>query len=137
MKNNKAFPIVLGFFLGACFAGSNVYARTDFDKMKELEAKEIGVSDDEKINITLKPNAVYTGLGLRDPFEDWVNKTDVSDLGGNKKAAEEQPLPELKVQGVILGPVTQAIINNKFVKPNDVIDGVTILSKMRERSLAF
>jgi hypothetical protein len=133
MKNNKAFSIVLGFFLVACFGRNTVYARTDFDKMKELETKEKGVPDDEKITITLKPSAAYTASGLRDPFEDWVNKTDVSEIGISRKTEEEKPLPELKVQGVIIGRVTQAIINNKFVKPNDVIDGVTIVSIDREK----
>lgn len=75
-----------------------------------------------------RPSAQYTQETLRDPFEPYLEKEDTGPKETKKEAAAAA-LPELKVQGIIWGSnMPLAIINNKVIKKDDLIEGARIVS---------
>lgn len=92
-----------------------------------------------------RPTVEYKAEGLEDPFESKEEKAEQKDTP--KRTAPERPLPEFKIQGIIWGgPIPQAIINEKVLKLNDIIEearivgigkeGVTVIFDGREYKIA-
>jgi len=77
----------------------------------------------------LRPEVEYRAGALRDPMEPYLNKEDANPTPKKQEAAAAEPvLPALVIQGVMWGlddPL--AIINNKVVRKDDVIQGVRII----------
>jgi hypothetical protein len=93
-----------------------------------------------------KPKKEYEADDLRDPFRGYEEKQEQPTESQTPSGVTEEPLPNLEVQGIIWGgSIKQAIINNKVVKPGDMIDnikildinkdGITVLFNNRERNL--
>jgi len=94
-----------------------------------------------------KPKKEYEAGDLRDPFRGYEEKREKPTESQTPSGKVEEPLPNLEVQGIIWGgSIKQAIINNKVVKPGDMIgnikildinkDSVTVLFNNRERNLS-
>jgi hypothetical protein len=95
-----------------------------------------------------KPKKEYGADDSRDPFRGYEEKQEQPPEPQTPLTTMiEEPLPNLEVQGIIWGgSIKQAIINNKIVKPGDMIDnikildinkdGITVLFSNRERNLS-
>lgn len=144
MKNNPIMIIFgLGVFLTGLFSSNSFAApKMDFTSSKLLEGEEIAkkASVPDKANKedrVIRPVVVYSGQGLRDPFEPLVieKKEEIA-----KEAPKEviKPLPPLQVQGLLWGgDFPQAIINNKVVKVGDSLGEVKITAISKEGVTVF
>lgn len=89
--------------------------------------------------IQLRPGAEYISAGARDPFEPYLKKEDVNPAQPQEEKKEEvvNP-PALAVQGVMWGSDTPlAIVNNRVVKKDDVIDGARVVDINKDGVTVF
>lgn len=126
IKDMKTYPklvfylsvVILAFssFIKVSFA-----AHREFEAIKELQAMEKSGSR-EIIDI---PEVEYTAEGMRNPFQGYIEQTEVIRADST---AEEVVLPSFNIQGVVWGgDVPQAIINDKVVKVGDVLSDAKII----------
>jgi len=79
---------------------------------------------DKESEIITRPRMEYKASDLKDPFQS--PKEEKQQVAQVK--AQEKPLPQLVIQGIVWGgSFPQAIINNKVVKIGDTIEEVRII----------
>jgi len=128
MENKIKYLILAAFALTASFGRANAL---DIDPAAPKMVSEDNLEDAglaKPAKILERPNVQYEASGLRNPFEQPAIGGD-----GEGQPREEEPLPELIVQGLIWeGDPKQAIINNKVVKLGDNIENVDIVEIDKE-----
>lgn len=132
---NKVCIVTEALFITAFIFG---LFRTDlFAAWLDTQIKELGDLEKREqaapIENIVRPKPEYKAEGLRNPFqspfyEPVAEKPSKKQAAGVEAKEIEKPLPSLKVQGVIWGgSFPQAIINDKVVKVEDVIEGASII----------
>ena len=143
MKKNIFMAI---FWLSVCLAGANLsplfaQPKFDFTPPKTIEEDEITKKESVPVNTNkaeevTRPKVVYSGEGLKDPFEPSLIKK--KEEGRREARVEPKALPDMKVQGLLWGGIfPQAIINNKVVKVGDSIGEVRITGINKEGITVF
>jgi len=126
-KKMKKYPkFILCLYAGIwvfSFSANVAFAiHQEFEAIKELQAME----KSDPLEVIDMPIVEYTAEGMRNPFQGYIEQTDVINVGSTSE--EEVSLPAFEVQGVVWGgDVPQAIINNKIVKTGDVLSDAKIL----------
>lgn len=103
------------------------------------EAQNLKAAEQEGVPATFEvPQVEYNATGLRDPFKPEPVGEEAVVENITDRHFERQPLPPLKVQGIVWGGVIpQAIINNQVVKIGDLISGVRVVDIKRNGITVF
>ena len=122
MKMTKSIIIILvAFFL----LPLSLYAASLDDFIDQRESSDATAYQPSPA--IERPKINYSSENMRDPFKDLlIKKAEISTDAQQQIAAA--PLPQLTVQGVIWGEKAPlAIINNKVLKENDIVEGATVI----------
>ncbi len=105
-------------FVGSLFATEEKKA----EALKKMETEEY-ISP--AITAIQRPSVFYSGENLRDPFLTALPQ----ELSTVIQDKEQVKLPDLTIQGIILGPrFSQVIINNKVLRVGEQVSNVSVSS---------
>ncbi len=108
--------------------------RAEFEMIKKIEDAE----RPQQVEVIVRPKIEYDAQGLRDPFKGAVREEKVAPEETRVPETQENPPPQLTIQGIIWGgPFPLGIINNKVLKVGDTIDGARIISIDKEGVTIF
>lgn len=143
MKRRKGIIIIV--FLGYAFISllciNNLFAEPQAKEDSAKAAADIRPQNKPILGIVPREAEDYKGDGLRDPFRDYFDTIPPPPVVVDENAgteAQQQAMPVLEIQGIILGGrFNQAIINNKIVKVGDNIEGVRVTTIEKDGVTVF
>ena len=125
-NNNKIILLTL-FLLFVIFV--DLLFATEAQKAKAFKKIEAEAYVITKPIVVKRPSVPYSGDNLRDPFITALPQEFVTAVKSN----EQVKLPELTIQGLILGPrFSQVIINNKVLKVGEQVSGASVSAISRD-----
>ena len=135
MKKTVGY-LIIAFFMFTAFKVQAYASKLESAvswKIKESNIEKGLMEIDKNVQVIVRPRVEYRAQGLRNPFEQPILESELTDVGGSLKSKEEKSLPELTVQGIIWGSnLPQAIVNNKVVKVGDSLESVDIVAINKE-----